>query len=186
MQIPIMKKLTALTIILFCFIINTRSQEVGYKTIDVGGEFQWYTKGYIGALHLAYNFPIHHSFQVRVGYNKSNWKDLGLHQNEEGGGPGFSLGYRYYFLVRPHGFFLGARADLWKLSIDWKQGVVTGTTKVTAIQPTVEIGYMMLINDMVFISPSIAAGVQSNIKTEGQAVGDGAIFLAGLSIGWKF
>ncbi len=182
-----MKKLTAaLTIISLCLIINVRSQEAGYKTIDVGGEFQWYPKGYIGALHLAYNFPVHHSIQVRVGYNKSNWKAEGLHNNEEGGGPGFSLGYRYYVLVRPHGFFLGTRADLWRLSIDWKQGLFTGTSKVWAIQPTAEMGYMILINDMLFITPSFAAGVQSNIKTEGDPVGDGFIFLPGISIGWKF
>ena len=181
-----MKKSTSLTVILFCFIITTHSQIEGYKTVDVGGEFQWYPKGYIYALHLAYNFPVHHSIQLRLGYNKSNWKDKGIHDNEEGGGPGFSFGYRYYFLVRPHGFFLGARSDLWRLSIDWKQGLFTGTSKVWAIQPSIEMGYMLLINDMVFISPSIAAGTQSNISTEGQPVGDGFLILPSISIGWKF
>lgn len=181
-----MKKLISLAIISFCFIITAYSQEFGYKTIDVGGEFQAYDKGYIAALHLAYNFPIHHSIQLRAGYNKSNWKSEGLHDNEEGGGPGFSLGYRYYFLVRPHGFFLGARTDVWHLSIDWKKGIATGNSKTWALQPTVEMGYMFLINDMVFITPSIAAGVQSNLQTQGQTVGDGSIFLAGISAGWKF
>lgn len=181
-----MKKLTSLTIALFYFIVTAHSQIEGYKTIDVGGEFQWYPKGYISALHLAYNFPIHHAIQLSLGYNKSNWKDEGVHDNEKGGGPGFSLGYRYYFLVRPHGFFLGARADLWRLSIDWRQGIINGNSKIWALLPTGEIGYMFLINDMFFISPSIAAGVQTNIKTEGQAVGDGSVFLAGISAGWKF
>ena len=180
-----MKKLISLTIISFCFIITARSQDFGYKTIDVGGEFQWYPKGYIYALHLAYNFPIHHSVQARIGYNKSNWKEKGLHANEEGGGPGFSLGYRYYFLVRPHGFFLGAHADVWRLSIDWR-GTINGRSKIWALQPTAEMGYMFLINDMFFISPSIAAGVQTNVKTEGQSVGDGSVILIGISTGWKF
>jgi hypothetical protein len=72
-----MKKLTSLTIISLCFIISVRSQDFGYKTIDVGGEFQWYPKGYIYMVHLAYNFPIHHSVQARIGYNKSNWKEKG-------------------------------------------------------------------------------------------------------------
>lgn len=181
-----MKKLTSLIIISFCFIITARSQDFGYKTIDVGGEFQWYPKGYIYAVHLAYNFPIHHSFQARIGYNKSNWKDEGMHNNEEGGGPGFSLGYRYYFLVRPHGFFLGAHTDLWRLSIDWRQGTYNGRSKIWALQPTAEMGYMFLINDMFFISPSIAAGLQTNIKTEGPSVGHGSVILVGISTGWKF
>jgi Protein of unknown function (DUF3575) len=184
-----MKKYTSQAILFFfltCFIIPARSQDFGYKTIDVGGEFQYYSKGYITALHLAYNFRIHHSIQVRVGYNKSNWKDKGEHDNEEGGGPGFSLGYRYYFLVRPHGFFLGARADWWRLNIDWREGIITGKSKTSALQPTVEMGYMVLINDEFFISPSIAAGVQSNLNTQGEAVGDGFLFLAGVSVGWKF
>jgi len=181
-----MKKFTSLTVILFCFIITAHSQIEGYKTIDVGGEFQWYPKGYIYAIHLGYNFPVHHSVQLRLGYNKSNWKEKGIHDNEEGGGPGFSMGYRYYFLVRPHGFFLGARADLWKLTIDWREGTMNGKSKLWALQPAAELGYMFLINDMFFISPSIAAGVQTNIKTEGQAVGDGSVILVGISTGWKF
>jgi hypothetical protein len=181
-----MKKLTSLTIILFCFLISARSQDFGYKTIDVGGEFQWYPKGYISAFHLAYNFPVHHAIQLRLGYNKANRDDAGKHDNEEGGGPGFSLGYRYYFLVRPHGFFLGARGDVWHLNIDWRQGTTIGNSKVWIVQPTAEVGYMFLINDEFFISPCIANGVEINIKTQGQPVGEGFITLLGISAGWKF
>ena len=182
-----MKKCACLFIISFCFIISARSQEeFGYKTIDVGGEFQSYFRGYTAVLHLAYNFPIHHGIQFKVGYNKSNWKDAGTHDDENGGGPMFSLGYRYYFLVRPHGFFLGAHADLSRLSIDWKKGITTGTSKIWALQPTFELGYMILINDMFFITPSVGTGVQTNIKTEGDKVGDGSVFTTGISMGWKF
>jgi hypothetical protein len=181
-----MKRFTVLFLTLFLLNIICRSQDLGYKTIDAGGEFQGYFKGYTAALHLAYNFSIHHSFQLRLGYNKNNLKDKGKHDNEEGGGHGGSLGYRYYFLVRPHGFFLGVHADLWRLSIDWRQGNVTGNSKIWALQPSVEMGYMILINDMFFITPSVSAGVQSNIKTEGQAIGDGFIMMTGISAGWKF
>lgn len=181
-----MKKQTILLLLIFLFNVPARSQIMGYKTIDVGGEFQWYSKGFITTLHLAYNFPVHHSLQARLGYNKSNWKTKGNHDNEEGGGLGFSFGYRYYFLVRPHGFFLGARTDISNLSIDWRQGTSKGKSKIWAFQPTAETGYMFLINDLFFISPSFAAGVQSNIKTEGQPVGNGFIVLAGISAGWKF
>jgi hypothetical protein len=47
-------------------------------------------------------------------------------------------------------------------------------------------GYMFLINDLFFITPSLAGGVQANTNTEGQPVGDGFIILPGISVGWKF
>lgn len=174
---------------LICLAIScssAASQDLGYRTIDVGGEYQHYGKGYIAVVHLAYNATVHHSAQLRIGYNKSNWKADGKHDNEEGGGPGISLGYRYYFLVRPHGFFLGARADYWRLSIDWRQGSIKGKSKINVFQPSAEMGYMFLINDMFFFTPALGVGVQSNITTNGESCGDGFLFLPGISAGWKF
>lgn len=181
-----MKKYIILIIFFLSLTLKATTQDFGYKTIDVGAEFLISSKGHIASLHLAYNFPVHHAFLLRAGYNSSKWKKTGKHDNEEGNGPGASLGYRYYFLVRPHGFFLGAGAEAWRLTIDWRQGGVTGKSKIWALQPTAEMGYMFLINDMFFISPSISAGVQNNIKTEGQEVGEGFIPQFGLSTGWKF
>jgi Protein of unknown function (DUF3575) len=182
-----MKKLTSLFTIIFLLFLTAQSQDnMGYKTFDAGGEFMGSGKGYTAALHLAYNLAVHNSFQVRIGYNKSNWKSSGKHDKEEGSGPGISLGYRYYFLVRPHGFFLGIRADAWRMKVNWSQGDATGISKLWAIQPAAEMGYMLLINDIFFITPSISAGLQNNLKTEGQAVGDGFIPQFGLSAGWKF
>jgi Protein of unknown function (DUF3575) len=181
-----MKKLTGIITITFLLSLTAQSQDMGYKTFDVGGEFMGSGKGYTASLHLAYNLAVHHSFQARIGYNKSNWKDKGLQEDEHGSGPGVSLGYRYYFLVRPHGFFLGIRADLWHLNISWDQNTELGTSKLWALQPAAEMGYMFLINDLFFITPSISASVQSNIKTEGKPVGEGFIPQFGLSAGWKF
>lgn len=181
-----MKKLAGITIITFLLSPIAYAQDMGYKTIDAGGEFMGSGKGYTASLHLAYNFAVHHSFQTRIGYIKSNWKDKGLHEDEHGSGTGISLGYRYYFLVRPHGFFLGIRADVWRLNISWNQNTELGTSKVWALQPAAEMGYMFLINDLFFITPCISAGVQSNIKTEGSPVGEGFIPQFGLSTGWKF
>jgi hypothetical protein len=45
---------------------------------------------------------------------------------------------------------------------------------------------MFLINDEFFISPCIANGVEINVKTQGQPVGEGFITLLGISAGWKF
>jgi hypothetical protein len=180
-----MKKLTSILTITFLLSLTAQSQDMGYKTFDLGGEFMGSAKGYTASLHLAYNLKVHNSFQARIGYNKTNWKANGKHENENGSGPGFSLGYRYYFLVRPHGFFLGLRADIWQLKINWSQNTNLGNSKILALQPAAEMGYMFLINDLFFITPSVRACVQSNIKTEGQPVGAGFIPEFGLSAGWK-
>ena len=181
-----MKKYILLIIFFLSITLHATTQDFGFKTIDVGAEFLPSSKGYTTSLHLAYNLPVHHAFLLRAGYNSSKWKENGNHGNEEGSGPGTSLGYRYYFLVRPHGFFLGVSAEAWRLTIDWKEGVNTGRTKTWALQPTAEMGYMFLINDLFFITPSISSGIQSNFKTEGQEVGEGFVTRFGLSTGWKF
>ena len=181
-----MKKYIFLIIFFLCSTLYATTQDFGYKTIDVGAEFLTSSKGNTTSLLLAYNLPVHHAFLLRAGYTSSKWKEKGNHDYEEGSGPGVSLGYRYYFLVRPHGFFLGVNAQAWKLSIDWREGTTTGKTKTWGLQPTVEMGYMFLINDMFFISPTISSGIQSNFKTEGQEVGEGFITRFGISAGWKF
>ena len=181
-----MKKYIFLIIFFLSIRLTATTQDFGYKTIDVGAEFLPSSKGYTTSLHLAYNLAVHHAFLLRAGYNNSNWKEKGNHDSEKGSGPGASLGYRYYFLVRPYGFFLGVNAQAWRLSIDWREGTTTGKTKTWALQPTAEMGYMILINDMFFISPAISSGIQSNFKTEGQEVGEGFVTRFGLSTGWKF
>lgn len=178
-------------LLLFSFILSLygtaqTDQGLGYKTIDAGGEFQWYPTGTISGLHLAYNFPFHHGVNIRIGYNKANHKDKGVNDNETGGGWGATLGYRYYFRLRPVGFFLGVRNDVWRMKMNWQEGNTSGTSKMWVIQPTAELGYMFLINDQFFITPTISNGYEVNIKTEGQKTGQGFITLLGVSTGFKF
>ena len=48
---------------------------------------------------------------------------MGEHDDENGGGPGISLGTRYYFREKYQGLFLGARLDLWLMEIDWQDEI---------------------------------------------------------------
>jgi hypothetical protein len=168
------------------FVCSAYAQEYGYTTVDVGAGFKAPSHSAIFGLHLAANARIHSGFHALIGYNKIFSNDAGKHEAEEGGGPGISLGYRYYFKVRPYGFFIGAGTDLWHLKINWRQIAITGTTKTWALVPQAEMGYMILINDMFFISPSIGFGTQSNLGTQGEPVGDGFRFIPGISAGFKF
>ena len=175
---------TCYSLIIFCFIFsNTWSQDIGYTTTDIGGEFQWYPAGTITGVHIAFNAKLHNSVNLRFGYNNANRKNWGKHNIEKGGGWGGTVGYRYYFKPFPHKFFLGARTDIWRMKINWSDPLSTGTSKTWTLQPTFEVGYTFFINDQLFLTPSISNGVELNIKTEGQEVGHGFITLLGISLG---
>ena len=181
-----MKKATTFLAFIFFFHIS-RSQdvEVGYTTTDIGAQFQWYPSGTISSLHVAFNSRIHHSLFVQLGYNKANRKDNGEKDNEKGSGLGGAIGYRYYFRPYPHKFFIGAKTDIWRMKIDWVQGIQAGESKTWTLQPIFEIGYTFIINDQAFITPSISNGVEINLKTEGEKVGQGFITLIGISAGFR-
>lgn len=183
-----MKKRTYLLLFTFIFSMVSRSQDMGYNTIDAGAEYQWYPDGMILNLQLAINAKIHHSVQLRAGYNKAGLKKTSIHDSEEGHGWGGSIGYRYYFNALPRRFYIGARADLWKMNIHWSIPVTESTSKLTVLQPGVEAGYTFLINDLFFITPYFTAGTQLTLNTKGDKVsyGDGFCPMAGISAGWRF
>ena len=181
-----MKKPTLLIIPLLC--LAARSQDFGYKTTDVGAEFQLDPDGAAYNLQFAFNAKIHHSFLLRAGYKTANPVRTRLHDSEEGHGWGGSAGYRYYLNVLPRRFYIGARVELWKMNIHWSIPVTESTTKLTILQPSLEAGYTFLINDLFFITPYLAGGPQVNLKTEGAKVNYGEAFntLIGISAGWRF
>lgn len=176
------------TLILFTFIIflsSIHSQTIGYSTVDVGGEFQWYPQGHITGLHIAYNSKYHQAVHLRIGYNKTDRDDWGKHEEEKGGGWGGTIGYRYYFRPFPHKFFIGVRTDLWRLNINWSDSnpLASGVSKTWVVQPTIELGYLFFVNDQGFITPTISNGYMMNIKTNGAETGNGFITLLGISAG---
>jgi hypothetical protein len=183
-----MKKLTT-PLILFLFITAAaQAQNFGYTTQDVGGEFQWYPDGTIVSLQFAFNSKIHNSFIIRAGNNKARLKKTEIHDGEEGSGWGGSLGYRYFFNVVPRRFYIGIRADLWKMNIHFSTPVTESTSKLTVFQPGFEAGYTLLINELFFITPYFLAGTQITLNTQGNKVGYGQGFIpsAGISAGFRF
>jgi hypothetical protein len=180
-----MKKATILLAFAFIFYSANSQEEIGYRTTDVGAQFQYYPSGTISSLHFAFNARMNHSILVQIGYNKVNRKDDGEKDNEKGGGWGGGIGYRYYFNPFPHKFFIGVKADIYRMNIDWVQGIQVGETKTWTIQPTLELGYTIIINDQGFITPFIASGAQINMKTDGDKVGQGFLPLFGISAGFR-
>lgn len=180
-----MKKSLILIISIFVFSL-TQAQ----NTTGIGAEIQWYPAGYQFMATGEFGFKDHHAIQAKFGYNLARRQDFSPFNNSEnGGGIGGTLGYRYYFGKMTTGFYLGARVDLWGLTIDWedpKDASITqqsGTTEITVLQPTAEIGYMYAFKDSpLAIGVNAAGGWEINVVTNGLPVGEGRISLLGVRL----
>ncbi len=170
----------------FLFYKTNFAQEISSKYSSFGIEVQQYPTGFLFGVRGEFGFKTHQSFDFRVGYNLVDHRDLGVHANEEGGGFGFTLGYRYYFKPLNKQFFLGARSDLWFNKIDWQDSPsVSGTTNIVVLQPTAIAGYLFLINEKWSITPTLAFGWEINIVENGKPVGEGSILLWGINFNYR-
>ena len=181
--------------ILLCFALlfalNSFGQDQEGKYIDLGLEVQQYPTGLLLGVCAEVALMTHHTLDLRVGYNLVDHQDFGVHEKEKGGGFGFTLGYRYYFKKGNRAWFLGARSDLWWNELDWKDNIngaleLNGTTKITVFQPTAIAGYLFLLNEHWVITPTLAFGVEINVETKGEPVGEGAIVLWGINLARRF
>ncbi|MCF8238228.1 MAG: hypothetical protein K9I85_08745 [Saprospiraceae bacterium] len=154
---------------------------------QIGVEFQAYPAGQIASLNYGCSLGTNGALEARIGYNFIDHRDQGVQDDEKGGGFGGSIGYTYriWNLLR-----LGARADVWWNTIDWKMDPgtpleITGTTKVTVFQPTLTLDYPIPLGNWVLI-PRIAFGAEINVQTDGEKVGQGAILLGGVGFARVF
>ena len=181
-----MKKVS--TLFLLLFILNaSHGQDVGYNTTDVGAEFQWYEDGSFIGLHLATNAKLHHSFHATVGYYMAGDPTAPFYNNVNNGGLGGGLGYRYYTGLRPHRFFIGAKADLFTYKVGLKTQTLNIESRTSMIFiPSLQTGYMILINDMFFITPTASIGYKMNLQSDMSLDEEKAVGLFGISCGFKF
>ena len=159
--------------------------------IEFGFELQVYPTGVIPGLRIERGFAQYHSINFRLGVQEIRHQDFGVHDDERGDGAGFSIGYSRYFKPGFTGLSLGARTDLWFNTLDWRDNIgeaqeISGTTDVTVLQPTIDIAYHYLSSPGWFLRPSLAAGFEINIDTDGSDVGQGFIYLASVTVGRRF
>lgn len=155
---------------------------------SAGVSFQAYPAGIIG--NAVYTFPsaTNHALSLYAGFNATDRRDWGKHDDETGSGVGAGLGWRYFFKGAPAGFFTGARADLWFLQIDWvRDPRETGVTDITVLQPTAQLGYAFApVYSPWLFDLSVSLGAEINVQTDGEPVGEGAILLVGVGVGYRF
>ena len=180
-----MKKLVTIFLVLFCSGVSFGQMDVGYTTTDVGGEFQYYKDGKFVGLHIASNAKLHSSIHAEIGYYIAGDPTATFYNNQNKGGLGLGLGYRYYTMYRPHAFFVGVKANLFTHKV-----VLTTQTPETVnsaiLIPSLETGSMILINDMFFITPSVSLGYKINLRSELKSDEKRAVGLLGISTGFKF
>ena len=182
-----MKKATTSFFLVFLFSASYAQMEVGYNTADLGAEFQWYKNGKFIALHLATNAKLHHSFHATIGYYIAGDPSASFYYNLNNGGVGVGLGYRYYTGLRPHRFFIGAKADLFTYKIGLKTQTLNIEPHTSMIFiPSLQTGYMILINDIFFITPTVSVGYKTNLEDKMSADEKKAVGLFGISLGAKF
>ncbi|MDX1409994.1 MAG: hypothetical protein R3330_17715 [Saprospiraceae bacterium] len=154
--------------------------------LTVGPALQIYPTGVIPSVFTHVHLDEHSAITVRLGYNMVDHGDAGVHDDEQGGGFGFTVGYQRRITSR---WFGEVRSDLWFNELDWEDRngdivVAAGTTQVTVVQPTLKAGYRIPASEgRIEIIPSLAAGIEINVHTDGAAVGQGAIVLLGLALG---
>lgn len=175
-----------LFILLFVLINYTASAQT-----DLSINTQVYPTGIIPGIQVDQLIKPNQAVMFRIGYQFIDHRDLGVHANEEGNGYGFTIGYKKYSNDQANKFYWGIKSDLWFNSIDWYDIAVNddrilGSTDITVLQPTAEIGYQFFLSPNLFISPSLAFGWEWNIKTSGEPTGQGAILLVGLQLGRRF
>jgi len=155
------------------------------QSIHWGPEIQVYPTGVIPGL-LIEHASYHDALNIRIGYNLVNHRDLGVQEDERGGGFGGSLAYLYFLKNYGKGLFVGARADLWRNKIKWKDQIgtpqeVRGTSKILVFQPTALAGLSWDFGPVKF-RPNVGFGAELNVLTDGREVGHGAILLVGVQL----
>lgn len=158
--------------------------EIGYNTTDFGAEFQWYKDGKFIGLHAAVNAKLHHSIHGAVGYYMAGDPTGAFYYNQNKGGVGLGLGYRYYTLLRPRAFFIGVKANLFSNKITLNTQIPETYNSLIFI-PALETGYMFLVNDMFFINPTAAVGYKTNLQRVMKVETKKAVGLLGISMGFK-
>ncbi len=158
------------------------------RSTTYGVELQQYPTGFQPGLFVSFPLAELTSIDLRVGYNLVWHGSTGVHDDERGGGFGFSLGYLRSFLSPDDGLFSMGRVDGWFNRVDWRDKAapadLMGTTDLIVIQPSFLLGYRFPLASQMSISPTLAFGWEFNVREDGEDIGEGAILLWGVRLGF--
>ena len=162
-----------------------------FQLEEAAVELQAYPAGLMPGIRGDFYLNRYAEANLRLGLNIADRQDWGEHDKETGSGFGFSLGYRYKIKGSRKGPFIGARVDIWWMTIDWenigiKGSASSGSTDISILQPTMELGWKFELSDTWMLAPTLSFGQEINIATKGEEVGQGGISLFGFTLGKTF
>jgi hypothetical protein len=149
----------------------------------LGLELQAYPAGLIGGVHGQFPLGDDLALTLRAGSNFTERRDWGEHHEEEGQGFGGGVGLRTAFDAKGRRWIAGARVDLWDLDIDWRDDVParSGTTETLVVQPSIELGLRVEASTAWTLDFLLGLGMEINTDIQGEDVGEGWIFLVGVT-----
>ncbi len=146
-------------------------------------ELRAYPAGGIASAGALFAHGSHLELGISALYNRAERGDAGKHDDESGDGVGIGIEARRYHRSTRMGWFHGARAELFRLDIDWRDPGRRGRSDITVLQPTARIGYRFApIRPGVSLELAAGLGAEINLETKGEKVGEGAIGLLGAAL----
>jgi hypothetical protein len=168
-----------LTRVLILIVTLAFASDVSAQTI--GPSLELYPAGAIVTARYSRDVSTNARIHIHAGMNATDRRDWGKHALERGAGFGVGLaGHRYRGDVRT-GPWVGARLDVWAMTIEWEDPGRAGETTMTVLQPTARLGWTFPAVGKEF-DLSASLGMEMNLNTTGEGVGEGAIFLLGIAV----
>jgi len=148
-----------------------------------GIELQVYPAGMIGVLSHQFKTGDGVEGRLHAGINMTNRRDWGVQDDESGRGFGGGLEVDWFLNRFSNRLFAGGRIDMWSMKIDWRNDAlgIEADSRILIFQPTIRMGYRVGSVNLP-IDLTLGFGLEKNIATHGEPVGEGAILLAGLRI----
>lgn len=149
-------------------------------------ELRAYPVGQIVSAGLAWPLNPQTEWGAAVLYNRTQRGDVGRHEDESGDGFGLGVELSRFWTAAHHGWLYGARAELLKLDLDWKDPGREGKSSITVIQPTLRFGYRTLpFYRGLSATVSANLGAEINVATRGEKVGEGPIGLLSFALRYE-
>jgi hypothetical protein len=147
----------------------------------IGPSIEVYPAGALVTARYSRDISTNARIHIHAGINASDRRDWGKHALERGAGFGAGVaGHRYRGAERT-GPWIGARLDFWAMTIEWADPTRSGETTMTVMQPTARVGWTLPAIGKEF-DFSASLGMEMNLNTSGEAVGEGAVFLLGIAV----
>lgn len=155
---------------------------VGAQSPGVGVELRAYPAGLIPTARIDARVSGRVDLNLSGGVNVTDRRGYGEHDDEKGHGLGAGAGLTFRPAQGAAGWVWGARAEVWDLDIDWEdQGRLPGSTDVLVLQPTVRVGYRWPVGGSSAFEAGASLGMEINVRTRGEDVGQGPILLVGVA-----